>query len=176
MSQEVLAETAKVSLRTIQRIERNANEPRGQTLQLICEALQLNIEDILDYGKQEDKSYLMYLHISVISFLVMPLGNILLPLILWLTKKDKVIGLNELGKNILNFQIIWTFITYGSFLLFATVKIMHLNLLGILTFETIAIFWILLNAINIILPILFAIKTSKNHSKMFYPKILKIIK
>ena len=36
LSQEDLAESAKVNLRTIQRIENNENEPRGKTLNLIC--------------------------------------------------------------------------------------------------------------------------------------------
>ena len=35
LSQEELADSAKVSLRTIQRIETNKNEPRGKTLHLI---------------------------------------------------------------------------------------------------------------------------------------------
>jgi len=38
--------------------------------------------------------------------LVFPLGNIILPMILWLTKKDKIIGLKEVGANLLNYQIV----------------------------------------------------------------------
>ena len=33
---------------------------------------------------------------------------IILPLILWMNKKDKIIGLKEVGANLLNFQIIWS--------------------------------------------------------------------
>jgi uncharacterized Tic20 family protein len=29
-------------------------------------------------------------------------------LILWITKRDKIIGLNEQGADLLNFQILWT--------------------------------------------------------------------
>jgi len=104
LSQEELAESAKVNLRTIQRVENNENEPRGKTLNLICEVLDINAEDILDYGKQTDKSYLIIFHLSVIVFLVIPVGNIILPMILWLTKKDKIIGLKETGANLLNFH------------------------------------------------------------------------
>ncbi|WNH11717.1 helix-turn-helix domain-containing protein [Thalassobellus suaedae] len=112
LSQEELAEAAKVNLRTIQRIENNENEPRGKTLHLICEVLDLNTEDLLDYGKKTDNSYLIYLHLSVITFLIIPLGNIIIPFILWMTKKDKIIGLKETGTNILNFQILWTLLSY----------------------------------------------------------------
>ena len=103
LSQEDLAESAKVNLRTIQRIEKNENEPRGKTLNLNCSILDINAEDILDYGKQTDKSYLVIFHLSVLAFLLIPLGNIIMPLILWVNKKEKVIGLNTLGKNVLNF-------------------------------------------------------------------------
>ena len=106
LSQEELAELASVNLRTIQRIESNESEPRGNTLNLICKVLDINAEDILDYGKEADDSYMICFHISVISFLVFPLGNIILPMILWLTKKDKIIGLKEVGANLLNYQIV----------------------------------------------------------------------
>ena len=92
LSQEELAESAKVNLRTIQRIENNESEPRGKTLNLICDVLQINAEDILDYGKQPDKSYLTIFHLSVIVFLAIPVGNIIVPLILWMNKKDKIIS------------------------------------------------------------------------------------
>lgn len=54
-SQEQLAELSHVNLRTIQRIENQENEPRGKTLQLICEALDLNIEE-LNSNKIESKN------------------------------------------------------------------------------------------------------------------------
>ena len=96
LPQEELAELAKVNLRTIQRIENSENEPRGKTLHLICDALDLNAEDILDYGKQTDNSYLVFTHLSVIIGIVIPTGNIVLPFILWVTKKDKIIGLKSI--------------------------------------------------------------------------------
>jgi len=97
LSQEDLAESAKVNLRTIQRIENNESEPRGKTLNLICDALDLSAEDILDYGKQTDNSFLVYTHLSVIMGLVIPTGNIILPFILWITKKGEIIGLKSMG-------------------------------------------------------------------------------
>jgi uncharacterized Tic20 family protein len=112
MSQEELAEQSQISLRTVQRIESEQNEPRGKTLQLICDTLQINIEDLLDYGKHEDRQFLMFFHLSVISGAFIPVGNIILPLILWLTKKDKIIGFHKIGSRLLNFQIVWTFLSF----------------------------------------------------------------
>lgn len=174
-SQEELAEAAKINLRTIQRIENNKNEPRGQTLNLICNVLDINVEDILDYGKQTNVNYLVFFHLSVIVFLVIPLGNIILPLILWITKKEKIISLKEVGVNLLNFQIIWTFVTYIFLLIFVLLKITHFEVRIINPYSFIYI-WIVLYVVNIILPILFAVKTSKGVIKNFYPNLIRLIK
>ena len=171
LSQEELAESAKVNLRTIQRIENNESEPRGKTLNLICEVLKINAEDILDYGKQADKSYLIIFHLSVIAFLAIPVGNIILPLILWMNKKDKIIGLKEVGANLLNFQIVWSVLSFISIFTFALFKIMHYG-----TYEILFYIFIGLYALNIILPITFAIKTNKGKTENLYPNIIKLIK
>lgn len=172
LSQEELAESSKVNLRTIQRIENNESEPRGKTLNLICEVLDLNAEDILDYGKQPDKSYLVIFHLSVIAFLVIPLGNIILPLILWLTKKDKIIGLKEIGANLLNFQIIWTVFAFVSITVFALCKILHYGQYDEILLYT----FIALYVLNIVLPILFAIKMSHGKTESLYPNLMKLVK
>ena len=171
LSQEELAESAKVNLRTIQRIENNENEPRGKTLNLICEVLNINTEDILDYGKQEDKNYLMIFHLSVIVFLAIPVGNIIVPLILWMNKKDRIIGLKEVGTNLLNYQILWSIVTFITITTFTLFKIMHYGYYPILLYIFIGLY-----ALNIILPITFAIKTNKGKIKNLYPNIIKLIK
>lgn len=171
LSQEELALSAKVNLRTIQRIENNESEPRGKTLNLICNVLKLNVEDILDFGKQTDKSYLIIFHLSVITFLAIPVGNIILPMILWMTKKDKIIGLKEIGTNLLNFQITWSILTYSSVTLFVLFKIQHYNNGLVFVFIFLGLY-----ALNIILPIWFAVKTKKEKTKYLYPILIKFIK
>jgi transcriptional regulator with XRE-family HTH domain len=47
MSQEELSDLSKINLRTLQRIEKDENQPSGNTLRLICETLQINIEEII---------------------------------------------------------------------------------------------------------------------------------
>lgn len=42
LSQKGLAESAKMNLKIIQRIENNQSEPREKTLNLICEVLDIN--------------------------------------------------------------------------------------------------------------------------------------
>ena len=175
LSQEELAESAKVNLRTIQRIENNESEPRGKTLNLICQVLDLNAEDILDYGKHIDKSYLIYFHLSVLFGLIIPTGNIVLPFILWVTKKNKIIGLKEIGANLLNFQIIWTFLAFTTLIIGAFLKIIHFEIgPGNLILSIYA--WAFLYLINILLPIIFATKIKNGKTGNFYPNIIKLIK
>lgn len=175
LSQEELAESAKVNLRTIQRIENNESEPRGKTLNLICEVLELNAEDILDYGKQTDRNYLIYIQLSVLIGLFIPAGTIILPFIIWIAKKDKIIGLKAMGANLINFQIIWTFFAFIATIIGAFLKITHLEI-GPGNFILTLYVWGVLYIINIILPILFAFKIKNGKTSNFYPNPIKILK
>jgi transcriptional regulator with XRE-family HTH domain len=171
LSQEDLAESAKVNLRTIQRIENNESEPRGKTLYLICAVLDINAGDILDYGKQIDKNYLIIFHLSVLAFLAIPVGNIIIPLILWMNKKDKIIGLKNAGANLLNFQIVWSIFTFFSITTYALLKILQYK-----SYEILFYIFIGLYLLNIVLPILFAIKTKNGRTENLYPNLIKLIR
>lgn len=59
LSQEALSERAGINLRTLQRIEKNETAPRGNTMQMLCSALNVPIEELVDYGKQDDRSFLI---------------------------------------------------------------------------------------------------------------------
>lgn len=176
LSQEELAESAKVNLRTIQRTENSESEPRGKTLHLICDALDLNAEDILDFGKRTDTNFLIFIHLSVIMGLVIPTGNIILPFILWMTKKENIIGLKSMGTNLLNFQIIWTFITFLVLMIGFFFKIIHFEI-GPFTGNSLIVFtYFIFYTPNIILPTIFAIKTRNGKIKNYYPTIIRFIK
>ena len=79
LTQEELAELSKVNLRTIQRIENNENEPRGKTLKLICDVLQVESDNFknIDQTKRKDKFssaivngvYLVLFNLSLIFLL-----------------------------------------------------------------------------------------------------------
>lgn len=126
LSQEALAEKASINLRTLQRIENGETEPRGQTLKLLAQALDSPIEELMDFTKEEDKEFLQLMNLSTLAFWVLPLGNIFIPLILWVMKKDKVKGAAELGRRILNFQIIWSVLTFGLFFTFVFSTLLNL--------------------------------------------------
>lgn len=61
-----------------------------------------------DYGKGEEVKFLLFFHLSVLFFVIIPLGNIIIPMILWYTKRDKNVALNRQVSELINFQILWT--------------------------------------------------------------------
>jgi transcriptional regulator with XRE-family HTH domain len=126
-SQEELASATQLSLRTIQRIESGETQPRGDSLKRLAQALGVATEELTRAPASEvplplpdDKGFLVVLHLSALSFLLFPFlplfsfMGIMAPLVLWLLKKDKIKGVRETGRKILNFQISW-------FLVFALV-------------------------------------------------------
>jgi uncharacterized Tic20 family protein len=56
-------------------------------------------------AEQQNRTWGMLCHLSALAGLVIPFGNILGPLVVWLVKKDQMPIVNEYGKEALNFQI-----------------------------------------------------------------------
>ncbi len=121
LSQEELAETSSINLRTLQRIETGKTEPRGQTLRLIANALDTPLEDFLDVSvadfltraEEDDTRFLQTMNLSALVFWFIPLGNIFVPLLLWGMKQGKTQRASDLRKRLMNFQIVWTVLTYS---------------------------------------------------------------
>jgi transcriptional regulator with XRE-family HTH domain len=107
LSQEQLADKSGLSVRTIQRIENGETAPRGDTLRQLAISLEVSQNDILDWKTEKDDNLLAILNLSQLSFIVFPLLGVIIPLAIWIHKKDRVEGVDKLGKSILNFQITW---------------------------------------------------------------------
>ena len=111
---------------------------------------------------RQDNQLLVLTHLSQLLDLVTGMGGLIVPLIIWLTQKDKVIGMELHGKMILNFQI--------SIMIYSIVSIPLIFLfgLGIILLIGIAI-------IVLVFPILNAIKVS-NGEMPSYPLSIEFIK
>jgi uncharacterized Tic20 family protein len=118
LSQEQLAENSGLSLRTVQRIENGETDPRGDTLIRLAKALKVTTEELIDFCVYEDKSYLTNITLSSLSFIIFPFLGIIIPLILWVSKKDKIKNVDKMGKELLNFQISWTVLVILVFIFF----------------------------------------------------------
>ncbi|RZK77819.1 MAG: helix-turn-helix domain-containing protein [Pedobacter sp.] len=112
LSQEKLSETAQINLRTVQRIESGETDPRGDTLKRIAIALGVTPDELINWTEQEDTSFLAFLNLSALAFIVFPLLGIIVPLAIWILKKDKISRANEIGKQLLNFQISWCILLF----------------------------------------------------------------
>lgn len=139
LSQEELADKSGLSLRTIQRIENGESIPRGDTLKRLSIALQSTPDDLIDWQIQEDKNILKILSLSQFGFLAFPILGIIIPLAIWILKKDKTKYVDSVGRSILNFQITWTLFLFCFYLLFAFSKILHLGLMPFSAFTILLI-------------------------------------
>lgn len=162
LSQEELAEKANVNLRTVQRLENNINVPRGQTLVLLCNALGVELENIAEYGKKKDSGFLTVFYLSILSFLVMPFGNIIVPFMLWLMKKDKITGFYKKGKRVILIQTLWTIVSMGLLIMFFF-KMIHTQ--GNFYWRLIYLY-LLLVLVNLGYAIYSAVKTHRDGKEM----------
>ncbi|MFD2824685.1 DUF4870 domain-containing protein [Lacinutrix iliipiscaria] len=103
---------------------------------------------------RQDKQLIVLTHLSQLITLVIGFGSLILPLILWVTQKEKVHQLDTHGKNIINFQlslIVYCLICIPLILFFG------LGLLG----------FVILGIISIIFPIINAIKASNGETPTY---------
>lgn len=128
LSQDELAITSQLNLRTIQRIESGETEPRGDTLKRLAAALQVTPDELIDWAEEEDKTMLILLNMSALSFIVFPILGVIIPLVLWVSKKDKVKKLNTTGKRLLNFQISWCIGIFSIYIFFIVGMIFRISI------------------------------------------------
>lgn len=127
LSQDNLAEKAGINIRTLQRIEKNEVKPQPYTLGRLADSLGVRIEDLTNpaiISLQEEKTpqQLSLLHFSAMAGCVIPLGNILAPLILWLFKKQTSDTWNNHAKKVISFQLSWLLYLFVALVLYFTVE------------------------------------------------------
>lgn len=110
---------------------------------------------------RKDNQLIVITHLSQLVTLVIGFGSLLLPLIIWLTNKEKVYQLDAHGKNILNFQI--SILIY-SLICLPLILLLGLGIVGL----------VVLGLVSIIFPIINAIKAS-NGEVPVYPLSMNII-
>ncbi len=111
---------------------------------------------------KQDRSVLVITHLSQLLDLITGFGGFVVPLILWLTQRERVMAMDEHGKSIMNFQIsmfIYAIICIPLTLLFG---------LGALGLAAIAI-------LCFVFPIINAIKAN-NGERPSYPLSMHFIK
>ncbi|NOH03784.1 MAG: helix-turn-helix domain-containing protein [Chloroflexi bacterium] len=113
MSQEDLAGESLLSLRTVQRIESGQTFPRGDTLKRLAGALKVPVEELIDSELEEDTNLVVLMNLTQLAFLAFPLLGIIIPLIIWLTNRNRIRDVDEVGQSILNFQTSWSILIFA---------------------------------------------------------------
>ncbi|APG64629.1 tRNA modification GTPase [Tenacibaculum todarodis] len=110
---------------------------------------------------KKNKQLLVLTHLSQLLDFVSGIGGFIVPLILWLVKKDEVLGMDKQGKEILNFRIsmfIYVLLCIPLIIFFG------LGIIGL----------IVLSILYLVLPILNAIRVSNNEEPN-YPFSIQFI-
>ena len=110
---------------------------------------------------RQDRQLLVITHLSQLITLVTGFGSLLLPLVLWLTQKEKVYQMDTHGKNIVNFQL--------SLIVYFIICIPLILLLGLGLFG-----FLILGIISVIFPVVNAIKASRGENPT-YPLTINFI-
>jgi transcriptional regulator with XRE-family HTH domain len=178
LSQEVLTENSGLSLRTIQRIENGETQPTGDTLKRIAKALNVTPNELVDWAIVEDKGFLKALNLSALTFLFFPLLGILVPLIMWISKKDKLKDLNKIGRDVINFEITWTILLFLGFLINAIYMAYYWETNGVVSASSILssvqfnmIFLIFMYLFNLVFVIFNTFLIEKENGVRYFPKI-----
>jgi serine-type D-Ala-D-Ala carboxypeptidase/endopeptidase len=171
LSQDKLAEKAGINIRTLQRIEKNEVKPQPYTLGRLADSLGVRIEDLTvpnpsSLTDKKSPRQLSILHFSALAGCVIPLGNILAPLFLWLFEKYPSNTWNNHAQKVINFQISWLIYLFVALVLYFTIEQLAFV---VFLFPVIAVLNILL------LPLYSGILVIKN-KQPFYPLAIDFLK
>lgn len=110
---------------------------------------------------QEERQMGMFLHLSQLLNLIIPLGGIILPIVLWQTQKDKMPALDAHGKMVVNWLI-------SSLIYFVVSFVLMFVIVGFFTMIAVAI-------MGVVFPIIGGIKAN-NGELWEYPLTIKFLK
>lgn len=118
----------------------------------------MEVINITQATTKEDNNLLVVTHLSQLLTYVTGFGGFIVPLILWLSKKDDITGMDEHGKSIINFQI--------TMFLIALISVPGIFLfgLGILSLIYVGI-------VSFVLPIVNAVRASQGEAPSYFSTI-----
>ncbi|WP_200975491.1 serine hydrolase [Echinicola sp. 20G] len=126
LSQEELALKTEVTVRTIQRIEKSEVKPHLNTIKLLAVALEIEVNQLIPLNDPKEetlkKKWLLLLHSTPLLGVFIPLCNVLLPLFIWIHKRDDNPIYDRHGVKVINFQITAILLATLSFISLVTIE------------------------------------------------------
>ena len=113
-------------------------------------------------ASKEEQNWAMACHLVALSGFIIPFGNVLGPLVVWLIKKDTMPLVDQHGKEALNFQI-------TVLIAFVICLVLTLVLIGVVLMFVVGIG-------ALVLTIMAAVKVSNGQFDYKYPFTLRLIK
>lgn len=110
---------------------------------------------------QDEKTWLMIAHGSVLAGFIVPFGNIIAPLVVWLMKKETMPRAANQAREALNFQISVSIYAFVGFLL---------------TFLLIGIPLLFVLGITVLVLVIKAIIDASNNKDTRFPATLRLVK
>ena len=104
---------------------------------------------------REDRQLLVITHLTQYLDYVTGFGGLIVPLILWLTNRDSVIGMNEHGKSVINLQL--------SLILYVIIGIPSILLLGLGI-----LLLVFAGIVSLVMPIVNAVRASKGEAPSYF--------
>jgi uncharacterized protein len=124
-------------------------------------SFEMNYRPEMGLQTTEEKQMGMFLHLSQLLNILIPMAGIIAPIVLWQIKKDQIRGLDAHGKMIVNWMI--SCLIYG-----AVSFVLAFVLIGFLGFFAIAV-------MGLVFPIIGGIKAN-NGELWEYPLTIKFLK
>ena len=162
-TQDILSEKSNVATRTIQRIEKDEVNPQLQTIKLLADALEIEVDEliILENPKEEalQNKWLLLLHGCPLLGFIFPF-SVLFPLFIWLHKRGDNPIYNRHGIKVINFQL-----SVAILYVFAFISLVTVEMWGFIFFIAVVPF----NISVIIYNIFRAITAQKCYYPMSFP-------
>ena len=111
---------------------------------------------------KDEQNWAMACHLAALSGFIIPLGNVIGPLVVWLIKKDTMPMVNQHGKESLNFQI-------TVLIAFMVCLVLTLVVIGVVLMFVVGIG-------ALVLTIMAAVKVSNGQFDYKYPFTLRLVK
>jgi len=114
-TQNELANETGLSLRTIQRLESNNKSPKGHTLKVLTDVFEMEPAVLqasflnMNQTRKSELHSIRLINLSVLAFIGIPFGNLIVPTILWRKRRDSQL-VDDYGRRIINCQILWSVI------------------------------------------------------------------
>ncbi len=109
----------------------------------------------------DERNWSMFCHLAAFAGLIIPAGNIIGPLVIWMMKRDEYAGVNLHGKEAVNFNI-------TAFIIILICSLTFWLVIPLLILGAYAIFWL-------IVTIIAAIK-ARDGEAYRYPMTIRFVK